>query len=712
MFDRNVDGVVGSLPAAVDGQAYFLTADNRLYFAVGTTWFSSPTPKWFEFVIRSSGATYQFNGASAVQFDSPVELDARLDTIEMTVASLGTAAFEDIESFATQAALDIVEASSQAYTDVLWQDLVDPTQGAGLVAFDAGEVYPAGSVGDKLKTLSALATVNVVGDGIADDWAVLQAALSTGVPHLFGGHCRVSQELVAPSSGAFLVGMPGSVIDGSEVGFTGTSVISASGSLSAIAAPSGAIAEGATSVSFGADHNLVPGDVFCLWNPDGNSWSTFRTNYFEGEWCKVEQVVSSTSVLLTSGTYSAYSAGVLEAHKLNTVPVNLTGFSVIGSASQNAVSITNGTGLIDLDVVHANNAAISVNRSYDVTVKGKTFNVGAAGDDYGVAISNSQRVRTYGRHHSRRHPVTHGGGTGAGSVPCRDSRVIGATLTNDAQSGVHCADFHGNSEDCYFIDCDISGGGTLQGKDTGFINCRITNMLAGHVIQASEVKGGKFTLANCDLITNTNPQPGGRGIVNYDAGITEKTTARVLLEVTNCRVVGTNLTSSSYFARFVFRGSVVPIDTNFNGIDFNVNALGTIYNTLYVSGTAASNGTTILNLSGNLPAGVALLSPGLTSLAGLPLRLPRLSGSEILTTSTSAAIVVGTPVVFKYSYPKKPVAGCNATERAAAGNRVPMGMANPVSTTGLTPQVLSSDGTNFSAAVTVTANWFAEFSDF
>ena len=31
MFDRNVDAIVGSLPAAVNGQAYFLTSDNRLY---------------------------------------------------------------------------------------------------------------------------------------------------------------------------------------------------------------------------------------------------------------------------------------------------------------------------------------------------------------------------------------------------------------------------------------------------------------------------------------------------------------------------------------------------------------------------------------------------------------------------------------------------------------------------------------------------------
>lgn len=117
MFDRNVDGVVSSLPAVINGQAYFLTTDNRLYFAVGTTWYSSPTPKWFEFKIRTTGDVYQFNGTSAVQVESLTGLDSRLDAIELTLSTLGTAAFEDVEFFATQAELDVAEAASQQYTD-------------------------------------------------------------------------------------------------------------------------------------------------------------------------------------------------------------------------------------------------------------------------------------------------------------------------------------------------------------------------------------------------------------------------------------------------------------------------------------------------------------------------------------------------------------------------------------------------------------------
>lgn len=147
MFDRNVDSITASLPAAVDGQAHYLTTDNRLYFAVGTTYFSTVVPKWFTIYVRSTGQAHQFNGTSLVQIDTPLQLDSRLDAVELTVASLGTAAFQDIEFFATQAELDVAEANAAAYTDTLRSDIADTTlitKGASLVGWMRNVVNSVG----------------------------------------------------------------------------------------------------------------------------------------------------------------------------------------------------------------------------------------------------------------------------------------------------------------------------------------------------------------------------------------------------------------------------------------------------------------------------------------------------------------------------------------------------------------------------------------
>ena len=108
LFDRNLDGIVASLPPAVNGQAYFLTTDNRLYFAVGGIFYSAPTPKWFIVQLRSSGDCYQFNGTSLAQIASNAEIDTRLDAVELAVVA------------------------NTAYTDVLRTDIATATALKGL----------------------------------------------------------------------------------------------------------------------------------------------------------------------------------------------------------------------------------------------------------------------------------------------------------------------------------------------------------------------------------------------------------------------------------------------------------------------------------------------------------------------------------------------------------------------------------------------------
>lgn len=135
LFDRNIDGIVSTLPPAVNGQAYFNTADNRIYFAVGTTYYSTATPKWYTVNLRSSGVTYQFNGSILNVLPNNSEISQRLDDVEASVDGLGSASQKPTEYFASQAELDVAVSQTSAYTDFLRSDIAStiPTKGSSLV---------------------------------------------------------------------------------------------------------------------------------------------------------------------------------------------------------------------------------------------------------------------------------------------------------------------------------------------------------------------------------------------------------------------------------------------------------------------------------------------------------------------------------------------------------------------------------------------------
>jgi hypothetical protein len=153
LFDRNVDGIVATLPSSVvNGQSYFLTTDNRLYFAVGTTWYSSPTPKWFIITIRTTGEMWQFDGSSLLKLDTNTELSEDVAQIELTLSSLGSAAFSDVSAFATPEQLDIQSSQLSQYTDTEIESLVqDFASSAGTTLVGRG----GGTLEDSLDSLEA-----------------------------------------------------------------------------------------------------------------------------------------------------------------------------------------------------------------------------------------------------------------------------------------------------------------------------------------------------------------------------------------------------------------------------------------------------------------------------------------------------------------------------------------------------------------------------
>lgn len=131
MFDGNIDGIVTSLPPAVSGQAYFNTIDNRIYFAVGTVYYSTPVPIWYKVNIRGTGDLYQFNGTSLNKTDSSSEVSSRLNVVEASISQLGSASLETKEYFASKAQLDVVASQTSNQTDQLKNDLSSTSANKG-----------------------------------------------------------------------------------------------------------------------------------------------------------------------------------------------------------------------------------------------------------------------------------------------------------------------------------------------------------------------------------------------------------------------------------------------------------------------------------------------------------------------------------------------------------------------------------------------------
>lgn len=233
LFDKNIDGIVDSLPSVVRGQSWYLTTDKRVYYATNTSYYSTPIPKWFTLVLKSTGQAYRFNGNTLELISSSSEIDQRLDSVENTVGNLGTAAYEDVAYFAVPAQLDVVSAQSAAYTDQLRSNLsnggtnlVNPNV-VGAESSDANSV--AATLRQVLDNRNAYPfQFGAVGDGVSDDTSAWVKALATGkLVDGLGKTYKISSILEVPSNSfmvrASFIQAGGSVDNKSMLQMTGLS---------------------------------------------------------------------------------------------------------------------------------------------------------------------------------------------------------------------------------------------------------------------------------------------------------------------------------------------------------------------------------------------------------------------------------------------------------------------------------------------------------
>lgn len=180
LFDGNIDGIVSTLPAPISGQAYFLTTDKKLYFAVENSYREVVPPLWINLHDRLTGVTYQFDGVDLVEVVSSANLDSRLDSAEATIADLGSAAFEPTSSFATPQDVIDAQTAAEQYTDT--EVSAVQSQVTTIDNNYQNKNYGSTTIPVRLGNIVIPEQFGAVGNGVNDDTTAINSALATGLP--------------------------------------------------------------------------------------------------------------------------------------------------------------------------------------------------------------------------------------------------------------------------------------------------------------------------------------------------------------------------------------------------------------------------------------------------------------------------------------------------------------------------------------------------
>lgn len=509
----------------------------------------------------------------------------------------------------------------------------------------------------------------------------------------------------------------GCTIDCTDPGFTGNYWTNFEGAITQIEDLSANTNVGDRTLTFVSPPTLSVNDVFIIFNPTNSSWSGFRPNYFAGEFCRVVAISGST-VTVSGELYDSYVAGSVDIYRLDPIKVSLNNLNVIGDLSLNLIQMEfcRDSVIESPKIFHKNDSAIALIRSYNCSVINPAIhNEGDGGDDYGISVANCQTIKIRGGDiYSRRHAVTTGGDAQTGAVTCRDIRILNATISNDINSGVFAADFHGNTEDSTYVNCEIFGGATFQGKNNGYVDCRIGARDVGSCILTAEILGGRHYAINCHFHTTVNPQLTSRGVIdiggNNITAVTSDTLEDCEFIIEGGSINGTNFSAST--SAIVFRnvGTIQKVNFKFSGVHLNVDDLGQVLFTQLASGIADSDYIIIDQLTTNKATQTLLANHNSASYRDFPHRLQEQTGSETVTINTASSTTNGALVNFPWRYPRTPHTQVGRNNRAYAGNRIGVPYAS-VSDATITPSISTDDGTNFTGAVTVDLQWRASIDE-
>ncbi|HHZ69815.1 MAG TPA: hypothetical protein EYN54_05940, partial [Methylococcaceae bacterium] len=377
------------------------------------------------------------------------------------------------------------------------------------------DVYPSGTftlssyvvAHDTLPLQLALrreAVMDIRAFGVAtsepDNATAVKDALTSGVTKLFGDPSETylyTTDITVNNTDINMEDVNLTSVNGSEISFMGN--IASLGQLT-----SGG-EKGTRVVGIADTSSLSEGDLIIVYNSIDFSFSKHRASYTDGEFNRVTDKTVSTliteSLLKGVGDYPIAATTIV--YKVNPIMVNLTNckFRSDGNGALYALTIANGV-LSNLNncSIRANDndsGALNLIKCYGVNiVGGDYFHEGVnVGLNYGIAIINCEQVLIMNADlYATRHAVTTGDDASAGSTPCRRIHTVKSKLGNNPNALIFTADFHGNTADSSYEDCEISGAAGLAGENITFTGNTVTPRAAGIPIQFHELVGGDYKI--------------------------------------------------------------------------------------------------------------------------------------------------------------------------------------------------------------------------
>ena len=555
-------------------------------------------------------------------------------------------------------------------------------------------------------------------NGSADEADSLQASLTAAglagkAWRLTNSNYPTSKQIDAPDGINIEVAQAECIIDGGQIS-SGTDAPDSAiikfggGDLTQIADLNADVTTGDVDIAFDAAHGLSKGQIFCIYNPTVGSWNAVRDAYHAGEWCKVVEVIDTTTVKVSSPIFDSYLAASVECYVSDSHSFSVSGGTLKAYSDTGNYSAIRGFRIervkdsdisnLSAEVVDGH-SGINIRQCFNISGEGaRGVNSGdsGTGTDYGLLIGNSQHIHIDGYFSATRHGVSQGGGDEAGAVVNRDNIITGTIATTGAGGSTLAADWHGNCEYCTYSGTII--GGFNWGGDKNTVKGDVLTNEIGVAAYASELLGFSFDFSDVKFYSSVDVGSSGRGMFDCGGNSSELdafTTRGGTLNLSGARFDAPEVTDKLLSIRN--RGAVSSLKIDMSNVKVVASNAG-LSNLAQINAVSGSN-FEFLDLQG-----YDADQSHSWSVSGVDAyQLWKESGIEGLTTNTGVNLIT-TTLTFRLEYPFAPPSFTNANQATTGGDRLVSYGVN-VTKVDFDVDLRTADNSNFGGATTVDVSW-------